>query len=167
MSVLALARQRVAELSQWDKTKGRPSGTVWKDGTAGTAGTPETADNATAIRSGSCPAGPSLSTVPVGQSSYSTAGRIHATSCPDGFAPSRWRPIQEGAAHFAEEWGACALALGWSEAELFALVEPFARIDLQGAAWFIGADKVTAVTADAITLRTVTGAALRIYRSRK
>jgi hypothetical protein len=56
------------------------------------------------------------------------------------------------------------VSLGWTSDELFAIVEPFARIDLQGAAWFIGDTNVTAVTADAITLRTTSGATLRIYR---
>ena len=65
---------------------------------------------------------------------------------------------------FAEEWGARALALGWTEDELFALAEPFARVDLQGGAWFVGGSTVVAATADAITLRTESGATLRIYR---
>ena len=72
--------------------------------------------------------------------------------------------LQEGAARFAEQWGGRAMALGWTEAELFAVAEPFARVDIQGAAWFIGGSQVAAVTADAITLRTGSGALLRLYR---
>ena len=45
-----------------------------------------------------------------------------------------------------------------------ALAEPFARVDIQGAAWFIGGSNVAAVTADAITLRTENGSTLRLYR---
>jgi hypothetical protein len=90
--------------------------------------------------------------------------RIRAYPCPDGFSPARWQRLQDEAARFAEEWGARAVALGWTEAELFALAEPFARVDIQGAAWFMGGSNVAAVTADAIMLRTESGATLRIYR---
>jgi hypothetical protein len=30
------------------------------------------------------------------------------------------------------------MSLGWTFDELFALVEPFANVSLQGAAWFVG-----------------------------
>jgi hypothetical protein len=56
------------------------------------------------------------------------------------------------------------MRLGWTFDELFCLVEPFANISLQGAAWFVGDAAVTAVTADAITLRTEGGATQRLYR---
>ena len=56
------------------------------------------------------------------------------------------------------------MSLGWTFDELFALAEPFANVSLQGAAWFVGDSTVTAVTADAITLRTEGGATQRIYR---
>jgi hypothetical protein len=59
------------------------------------------------------------------------------------------------------------LALEWSFDELFAFVEPFANVSLQGAAWFVGDAIVTAVTTDAITLRTEGGATQRIYRKRR
>jgi len=42
--------------------------------------------------------------------------------------------------------------------------EPFARVDLQGAAWFIGDATVTDVSTAAITLRTASGATQRFYR---
>jgi hypothetical protein len=57
-----------------------------------------------------------------------------------------------------------AMSLGWDYEDLFALVEPFANVSLQGAAWFVGDKTVTAVTADAITLRTTAGAIQRVYR---
>ena len=56
------------------------------------------------------------------------------------------------------------MSLGWTFEDLFALREPFANVSLQGAAWFMGNSTVTAVTADAITLRTEGGATQRIYR---
>jgi hypothetical protein len=71
-----------------------------------------------------------------------------AYPCPEGFAPERWEPLRQGAGRFANEWADKALWLGWTYEELFAIAEPFARVDLQGAAWFIGNASVTAVTAD-------------------
>jgi hypothetical protein len=57
------------------------------------------------------------------------------------------------------------MRLGWTFDELFVLCEPFANVSLQGAAWFVGESAVTAVTADAITLRTSSGATTRIHRA--
>ena len=161
MSLLALARQRLAELSQRDVPMPCPNGT---GGTNGTVGTEGTNDNATSRDAPSCPNGTSLRRVPTGHLPAEAAERIRAHRCPDGFSPDRWQRLQDGAARFAEEWGARATALGWTDAELFALAEPFARVDIQGAAWFIGASIVVAVTADAITLRTESGAMVRVYR---
>jgi hypothetical protein len=67
---------------------------------------------------------------------------------------------------FAHEWAAKAASLGWTFEELFALRDPFANLSLQGAAWFIGDSTVTAVTAEAITLRTDSGSTQRAYRKR-
>ncbi len=53
----------------------------------------------------------------------------------------------------------------WNFDELFALIEPFANVSLQGAARFVGDSTVTAVTADTIMLRTEGGATQRIYRT--
>ncbi len=44
------------------------------------------------------------------------------------------------------------------------LLSPLLRVDLQGAAWFVGDATVTAVNGAAITLRTASGAVQRIYR---
>jgi hypothetical protein len=76
----------------------------------------------------------------------------------------RWARACRGTEQFAQRWAAKAMSLGWSLDELFALVEPFANGSLQGAAWFVGDSTITAVTADAITLRTDGGATQRIYR---
>jgi len=76
----------------------------------------------------------------------------------------RWARACRGAEQFARRWAAKAVSLGWSLDELFAFAEPFANMSLQGAAWFVGDSTVTAVTADAITLRTDGGATQRIYR---
>ena len=111
-----------------------------------------------------CPSGTSLSAVPVGQLPAEAAERIRALACPADFSCTRWQILQNGAARFAEEWGERALALGWTSDELFAFAEPFARVDLQGACWFVGDATVAAPTADAVTLRRASGATLKIYR---
>jgi len=86
--------------------------------------------------------------------------------CLDGVSPERWQRAREGAKRFADEWAEKAMSLGWTLDELFTLAEPFARVDLQGAAWFIGDAAVVAISADAITLRTASGAMQRIYRTK-
>jgi hypothetical protein len=90
--------------------------------------------------------------------------QIQSTPCPSGFSPQRWVVVRESADRFAQHWAAQAMALGWGYDELFGVVEPFANVSLQGAAWFVGDKAITAVTADAITLRTPAGAVQRIYR---
>ena len=114
----------------------RDSGTL---GTAGTFGTAGTLDRRVAISAASYP-------------------------CPEGFSPERWERLREGATRFAAEWADKALSLGWSEDDLFVVAQPFANVSLQGAAWFVGNSTVTAVTGDAITLRTTSGSVSRIYR---
>jgi hypothetical protein len=80
---------------------------------------------------------------------------LRSRPCPDGTTPDRSERLRQGALRFAAEWAADAVSLGWSLDELFAVAEPLARVDLQGAAWFIGDASVTGVSAAAITLRTV------------
>jgi hypothetical protein len=93
-------------------------------------------------------------------------GELRSRPCPDGFAPQRWAVLCNGVAHFARQWATQAVSLGWTFDELFALAEPFANVSLQGDAWFVGDSKVTALTADSMTLRTEGGATQRIYRKR-
>jgi hypothetical protein len=83
---------------------------------------------------------------------------------PDDMSIERWACACQGVEEFARGWAANAMSLNWTLDELFALAEPFANVSLQGAAWFVGDSTVTAVTADAITLRTDGGATQRIYR---
>jgi hypothetical protein len=89
---------------------------------------------------------------------------LPSTPCPDGFSPERWTVLLEGVERFARDWGVKAMSLGWTFEELFVLHEPFANVAIQGGAWFIDSSTVTAITADAITLRTERGAIQRIYR---
>jgi hypothetical protein len=84
--------------------------------------------------------------------------------CPEPESHERWACACGGIEQFAQQWAAKAKNLGWTFDELFALHEPFANVSLRGAAWFIGDSSVTAVTADAITLRTDSGATQRAYR---
>jgi hypothetical protein len=83
---------------------------------------------------------------------------------PEDTSIDRWVCACRGVEQFARGWAANAMSLGWTFDELFALAEPFANVSLQGAAWFVGDSTVTAVTGDAITLRTEGGATTRIYR---
>ena len=83
---------------------------------------------------------------------------------PKDVPTERWAVLCNGVERFAQEWAANAMCLGWTFAELFALAKPFANVSLQGAAWFVGDSTVTAITGDAITLRTAGGATTRIYR---
>jgi hypothetical protein len=92
---------------------------------------------------------------------------LPSTPRPDSASPERWTVILEGAGRFARDWTVKATSLGWTFEELFAFAEPFANVSLQGAAWFVGDATVTAVTADAITLRTESGSILRIYRKQR
>jgi hypothetical protein len=87
--------------------------------------------------------------------------------CPEHTPIERWARARRGVEQFAQQWAAKAMGLGWTFEELFALSEPFANLSRQGAAWFVGHSTVTAVTVDAITLRTERGATQRIYRKQR
>jgi hypothetical protein len=89
---------------------------------------------------------------------------VLSTPCPSDMPGDRWECACRGIEQFVRAWAAKAMSLGWTFDELFAFEEPFANVSLLGAAWFIWDSTVTAVTADAITLRTEGGATQRIYR---
>jgi hypothetical protein len=91
-------------------------------------------------------------------------GQLLSRPCPDGVRVEWWARACRGAQRFAQQRADQAMRLGWTFDELFAFAEPFANVSRQGAAWFVGDSTVTAVTADAITLRTRSGATTRIYR---
>lgn len=91
-------------------------------------------------------------------------GEVLSIPCPNNIPVDRWGCACRGIEQFARAWSAKAMRLGWSFDELFAFAEPFANVSLQGAAWFVGASTVTAVTTDAVTLRTEGGATQRIFR---
>lgn len=69
---------------------------------------------------------------------------------------------------FAERWDAQARSAGWQSIELYSLhrVSPFANLAAMGAAFLVArsGDRVAAID-DAIILRSVTGAVVRIRHS--
>jgi hypothetical protein len=89
---------------------------------------------------------------------------VLSAPCLNNIPGERWASARGGVQQFAQVWATKAIRLGWTFDELFALVEPFANVSLQGGAWFVGDSTVTTVTADAITLRTEGGAIQRIHR---
>jgi hypothetical protein len=92
--------------------------------------------------------------------------RLLARPRPDSEPLARWQAHCAGVRRFVEDgWRQKAAALGWPHDELFALRDPFANGSLQGAVWFVGDKTVTAVTADAISLRSASGSTTRIYRN--
>jgi hypothetical protein len=93
--------------------------------------------------------------------------RLLSRPCPDAVSAKDWACACRGVEQFARGWAAKAIALGWTFEELFALRDPFANGSLQGAGWFVGDKTVTAVTADAITLRSTSGSTTRVYRTPK
>jgi hypothetical protein len=189
MSVLALALKRLEELSHGTVPKECPGGTPppqadlecpngtslstvpaghpresATNGTFGAVGTAGTDGTDGALGTFGTLGTPDRRSVAAPESLRKRVQELNSYPCPEGFSPERWERLREGAARFAEEWAEKALSLGWSEGELFASSEPFANVSRQGAAWFVGDSTVTAVTADAITLRRTSGATTRIYR---
>jgi hypothetical protein len=65
--------------------------------------------------------------------------RLETMQPPEGFTPSWWEQIINGAAIFADRWGARALELGWEPIELFGIhpVAPAARHDCRGLAFML------------------------------
>jgi hypothetical protein len=89
---------------------------------------------------------------------------MRSIPCPNNEPPERFERYRAGAIGFAREWGAKALAAGWTEEELFSFAVPFANVERRGAAWFVANNEVIEVAASAITIRTASGAMQRIYR---
>ena len=138
-------------------TLGMPGtrGTFGTVGTLGTPGTPGTLRTTDARPSNEVP------------KNWSEAiDRLLSRPCPEAESVERWARACRGVEQFARGWAAKAQGLGWAFDELFSLRDPFVNVSLQGAAWFIGDSTVTAITADAITLRTEGGAIQRACRRR-
>jgi len=142
----------------WDTPYTVPAGTAACGGSLGTPGTPGTGGTTGTVgTSGTAPR--------AYPNEWSDAiDRLLSRPCPDAVSAKDWACACRGVEQFARGWAAKAMALGWTFEELFALRDPFANGSLQGAAWFVGDKTVTAVTADAITLRSASGSTTRVYR---
>ena len=72
----------------------------------------------------------------------------------------------DGAARFADAWGAKALALGWEPIELFGVdrVAPAARLDTRGLAFMLADGDVVAMDAQVAVIRKRSGALQRYPR---
>ena len=79
-----------------------------------------------------------------------------------------WAGVVADVAAFAERWDSQARAAGYSDLELYGLHRsaPYTNLSAMGAAWVMarGGFAAIAVTADAIAMRSRTGATLRIRR---
>lgn len=75
-------------------------------------------------------------------------------SPPPGVSPSAWAARLARAEAFERAWGPQARALGWSDAELYAMHPdaPLSRLDAMGAAFVGPGAAVVAVTAEAVVL---------------
>ena len=80
----------------------------------------------------------------------------------------RWWEIINDAGRFMDAWAAKAGALGWTVHDVFGIdaKAPERRHDLAGLVPLMEGRPVVAVTADAATLRTRTGKAVRVFRRR-
>ena len=84
---------------------------------------------------------------------------------PPDVADDRWETALRGLRAFlAAGHGHEAARLGWPRDELYAVPPLWSQINLCGAALLIGDREVVSLTADAIALRTPSGAVLRTYR---
>ena len=83
-------------------------------------------------------------------------------------SPGTWHAIVADVRRLADRWHHAAIAQRWTVDQLYALHAdaPFTRLDAMGAFWIAARrrDQVTAVDHIAITLKTRSGAVLRIYR---
>ena len=73
---------------------------------------------------------------------------------PPGVSPTAWRDRLDAGASFAVAWGEAAVALGWTDPDLYSLhpLAPLTRLDAMGAAYLTLRKTVVAVTADAVVL---------------
>ena len=83
-------------------------------------------------------------------------------------SPGAWHAVVDDARRFADRWHHVAIGHGWTIEQLYGLhpVAPWRNLASMGAAWLVASrrDQVIDVDRDAVTLRTRSGATLRIYR---
>lgn len=79
---------------------------------------------------------------------------------PRDITPERWREMKKTARIIAVEWAASALALGWSNLDLFGLhpAAPLNRVDGMGLAFLLTpADSIAALSADKAKIKRANG----------
>jgi hypothetical protein len=94
--------------------------------------------------------------------------RLHPDRAPADVPPNCWQTLIHDVRRFLEgRWAEKALALGWSEYELFGADcdRPFARLDKQGLCWLIKAGRLVGLSTDAAVIETCSGAR-HTYRRR-
>ena len=94
--------------------------------------------------------------------------RLNPSSPPVQLSPERWRRMIEDAGRFLTGWGDQAVALGWSELDLFGVSPRFARrLDRDGVIYALEGRAVLAITADAATIDQGSAKPTRYYRTEK
>jgi hypothetical protein len=96
--------------------------------------------------------------------------------CPDYVAAERWRQCLIDAQRFLATWGHKALALGWTDGDLFGLHTPpakphstysrLSRYDALGLLWLLRGRRVIALTATTAAIENISGTVLT-YRKVK
>jgi hypothetical protein len=82
--------------------------------------------------------------------------------------PGVWHAIVADVRQLADRWHRVAVGQGWTMDDLYGLdaTAPRARLDRMGAFWLIASrrDQVICLDREAISLKTRSGAVLRLYR---
>jgi hypothetical protein len=93
--------------------------------------------------------------------------RLEETAPPGMIGAPRWDNMIANAREFSRTWGAHALGLGWTAADLFGLHPraPLVRHDCKGLAFLLSdGDRVVAMTDSSATVEKQSGARLTFYR---
>jgi len=96
-----------------------------------------------------------------------TFAKILCGGPPGDFSPGRWQAVVDGGLHFADQWAARALAMGWGPEEVFGLhaTAPSARRDSRGLAWLLGdGGRVVGIDAAGADILMPSGSRQRFYR---
>jgi hypothetical protein len=98
---------------------------------------------------------------------FADAARVAlSAAAPDDCPPRRWIEAQAGLKRFVEDgWADLAFMNGWAPDELYRVPEAWSQIGLTGAALLIGDRKVVEVSAETITIETLSGSRLKFRRS--
>lgn len=86
--------------------------------------------------------------------------------CPDDYRPVEWRQLINDTTAFMATWASQCSKLGWTLNDVFGVNprSPVTRHDCAGLLPLLKGCKIVALTAEAATLETATGARQRYYR---